>query len=830
MTMRLSRFENERDNAPKAWETDWDGLVAALGRFRQGKKSGPAWSPAAYPPGVSRGNAGVESVACLVLDFDAGHGWEDFCCEWERRGLAFAVHTTAAHTDDVPRWRAVFPLEEPVAAAEWPALCRALTDALGHGAAELHDDPARLYYLPTAPASGASYTASSPGRALRADDAPADAPHPPSRPGDAYAESASWEDILEPAGWTKAPGGRGGVQFWARPGKRPQDGHSARTGPGTAGDRFYCWSTEAGVPCGRLLTKFGLFAEIQHGGDFSAAARALARMGYGGGPQPRKDGLPTIETNGRPPRDVVDDALAALRAANRPARWFLRGGVPVEAQPMTDGTVVRPLDADALADRLSRAADFVSVSQKRGTVDVVPPAYAVRAVLSLGSDTGLPVLEHVSLCPFVAPGGRTVAEPGYDKATRTYLDMPAPVHAVGTGKDAAKWLVDELLADFPFQGQADLAAALACMLTPFVRPYIDGPVPLFLFDAPSPATGKTLCAQVSLAPGCGAVGAKAPPSREEEWTKMLTTYALAARPAVLVDNVSGRFESPSLMAAVTAGIVEDRRLGGNELLVLPVRTIFAATANNARLAPDFVSRCAWVRLDAGAERPEERTGFSKPRLLSWAIAHRAECQARCLAMAQAWTRDGAQAGDVPPTRFAAWAETLGGVLQCCGVEGLLANVEDLRAANDDDRIIRAGALADLRDLSGGSEFLLADLWERAMEMPGFQAFVGMFEGAKNLKRAVGNALSGMVGQVLGDTSLVRGGRSKGGRRFKVVTPSIPSYKMESTRVTYPNGKNMSIGGTPKMCHGGDGVTIQVQTEGDTSPPGVTDGLQGAETW
>lgn len=827
--MRLSRFNSERDNTPQAWDTDWPGLCLELGKFRDGKKSGPAWSPAAYPPGVSRANDSVETVSCLVLDFDSGERWDGFLADWTARGLAFAWHTTARHAPDAPRWRAVLPLAVPVPAAEWPAVCRSLTAALGHGAAEIHDDAARLYYLPTL-AEGAQ-SGSRDGRPVSLADAPTEQPAPSLRPGDDFNARTGWVDLLEPAGWTRLDRLWRGQTLWVRPGKNARDGHSARTGETEHGDRFYCWSSEAGVPSGRLLTKFGLYTELHHGGDFAAAAASLARQGYGTGPVPGQcapSELPQIQANSRQARDVVDAAIAALRSANDPPRWFLRGGVVSEAQWTEGGVALRPLTAEAMTDRLSRCADWVSVTQKFGTQDVVPPKYVAGAVLSLGTATGLPTLDSVSQCPFATADGRIVASPGYDPGSLTYADLPRAVVPSGSAKDAARWLIDELLADFPFQGHADLAAALACMLTPFVRPCIAGQSPLFLFDAPSPATGKTLCAQVALAPGCGAVGVKAPPSREEEWTKLLTTYALAARPAMLVDNVSGRFDSPSLMAAVTSGVVEDRKLGGNDLLVLPVRTIFAATANNARLAPDFVSRCLWIRLDAGAERPEERTGFKKPKLLAWATEHRAECQERCLAMVAQWHRAGRPAGTVPPTRFAAWAETLGGVLEHAGIDGLLSNIEELRAANDDERIVRAGALADLLECSNGDEFLIADIWDKAIDHPGFQAFVALFDGAQNLKRAVGNALSSMVGQVFGDTSLVRGGRAKGGRRFKVVTPMTLSSNMESTR-----GENLEsfyIGGVSKMAKGGVGATLQVQTGCDTSKKVSPEGDHGVETW
>ncbi len=102
-----------------------------------------------------------------------------------------------------------------------------------------------------------------------------------SRPGDEFDEVATWEEILEPEGWRKARFSYRGQALWTRPGKNVKDGVSAKTGPGPHGDRFYCWSTSAGVPEQKALTKFGLLAYLKYGGDFSKCAKALAEGGYG---------------------------------------------------------------------------------------------------------------------------------------------------------------------------------------------------------------------------------------------------------------------------------------------------------------------------------------------------------------------------------------------------------------------------------------------------------------------------------------------------------------------------------------------------------------------
>ncbi|MDH6460891.1 hypothetical protein M2302_001057 [Micromonospora sp. A200] len=99
-------------------------------------------------------------------------------------------------------------------------------------------------------------------------------------PGDAFAAQVDWPEVLEPHGWTEVhrPGG-GQVRYWRRPDKAV--GISATTNArGT--DRFHNFSTSAHpFDAEQSYSKFGAYALLNHGGDHSAAARDLARQGYG---------------------------------------------------------------------------------------------------------------------------------------------------------------------------------------------------------------------------------------------------------------------------------------------------------------------------------------------------------------------------------------------------------------------------------------------------------------------------------------------------------------------------------------------------------------------
>lgn len=101
------------------------------------------------------------------------------------------------------------------------------------------------------------------------------------RPGDDYNARTSWDDILTPLGWTK---GRrlGDGWTWTRPGKNPRDGISATTGTrGDGADRLYVFTTSTEFEAEKPYTKFSAYALLEHGGDYTAAAKELASKGYG---------------------------------------------------------------------------------------------------------------------------------------------------------------------------------------------------------------------------------------------------------------------------------------------------------------------------------------------------------------------------------------------------------------------------------------------------------------------------------------------------------------------------------------------------------------------
>lgn len=122
------------------------------------------------------------------------------------------------------------------------------------------------------------------------------------RPGDHYNQTANWTDILTPHGWTIAYTANN-VTYWVRPGKQPRDGISATTGRNDS-DNLYVFSTSTVFTAEKAYSKFAAYALLEHNNNYTEAARALAKAGYGT-PTPRTDITPLTQNLAHDPDNTT---------------------------------------------------------------------------------------------------------------------------------------------------------------------------------------------------------------------------------------------------------------------------------------------------------------------------------------------------------------------------------------------------------------------------------------------------------------------------------------------------------------------------------------------
>lgn len=153
----ITLFTSARDNEPQAVAADWDNLIELLGTIdddhpeiteEQKKYRLPAWSPALYKAGATRGNSGISHISCLAYDVDNGTAPDDIALALELENVNFLIYPTFKHTDDHPRWRLVVPLAQPIPVQLFGPVHKRFGDnILGPGNYDASClDPAHIYF------------------------------------------------------------------------------------------------------------------------------------------------------------------------------------------------------------------------------------------------------------------------------------------------------------------------------------------------------------------------------------------------------------------------------------------------------------------------------------------------------------------------------------------------------------------------------------------------------------------------------------------------------------------------------------------------------------
>jgi hypothetical protein len=142
--------------------------------------------------------------------------------------------------------------------------------------------------------------------------------------------------------------------------------------------------------------------------------------------------------------------------------------------------------------------------------------------------------------------------------------------------------------------------------------------------------------------------------------------------------------SASLAAALTAALCDNRVLGVSKNANVPINVTWIATGNNICLGGDIPRRCYWIRVDPKMPTPHLRTEFKHRRLLKWVMEHRGEIVAELLTMARAWHVAGRPNGRLTIGSYESWSETIGGIAEYAGINGFLANIEEMVEQVDEE--------------------------------------------------------------------------------------------------------------------------------------------------
>ena len=469
--------------------------------------------------------------------------------------------------------------------------------------------------------------------------------------------------------------------------------------------------------------------------------------------------------------EMVDRSLAALATCES---VFQRRGqlVHVITYDSGDGNErfgeparIKLTSTAHLRELLSRRLDFQR-ERKDDSESVAPPREVADAIATRGYLPGIRELTGIVDVPTLRPNGTIIDSPGYDAATGLLYEprCEVPDIPVAPTMAHAQAAVEHLLdavCDFPFASAAHRSAWLASLLTVVARHTFLGCAPMFLIDANTRGSGKSLLADVVGIIATGRPMARfSAPGDDDEMRKRITSIAIAGDALVLIDNVNTALGGASLDAALTGTVWRDRILGKSELVELPLHVTWFATGNNVQLRADTSRRACHVRLESPHERPEDRADFRHRDLLAHVAANRGEYVASALTLLSAFCRAGRpDPGLRPWGSFTEWSQMIRGAVVWSGQPDPGETRLELQEAADVD----AQALAQLirgwgevnPEGDGLTSAKLAKLVnESPASCPAVAGALADLCGRKIDARAIGYRLRRFRGRVVGGAAIV----------------------------------------------------------------------------
>jgi putative DNA primase/helicase len=334
----------------------------------------------------------------------------------------------------------------------------------------------------------------------------------------------------------------------------------------------------------------------------------------------------------------------------------------------------------------------------------------------------------------------------------------------------------EYLGDFPFDGEASRQHALGTLLLPFVRLMVNGPVPLQCADASTPGTGKGLLQRALMFPALGSMLPALPGvlDDEEELRKKITTALMRGQQMIRWDNVTRRVDSAVLSSVLTEPVWEDRLLGINRDIEVPVRAIFMMNGNNLSFSQEIARRAVPSRLDLSkhdpkhAEEPWRRLGFRHPELMAWAKGHRGELVWAALTLIQGWIATGKPAGSRTIGSYESWAQVIGGIIEHAAgdrrASAFLDGLDDLYADAVTEKDDKIAFLEAWHEWAGETPVTSQQI---LMVLGGHEPFEIAGKGTpRSQQTRLGWALGKMRDQVWGGYQVIKQGRAWRVRRVQ----------------------------------------------------------------
>lgn len=350
----------------------------------------------------------------------------------------------------------------------------------------------------------------------------------------------------------------------------------------------------------------------------------------------------------------------------------------------TDTVSVEIVNRETFGAHLSAVAPFVKPLGEESEVGVAAPQDVVTALYTEASPP-LPFLRGVTRFPTFSERGVYSLRNGYNRQTFDYLALPVGLQIeVPDLAEAKRLLVEEVLADFPFDGMsrkeimvgfrgegdaklpASLLNCIGTLVAQLVREMIQGPQPGVLTTKPEAGTGATYLVSVMQTIVSGASNIRPPLSKsEDDRRKVLFTAIMSGEPLMCFDNMAGDVDSPTLASMWTTTEWTDRVLGRSQERTIPLRSTTIMTSNNALFSEELQRRLTLIRLDAKRADPKVRGGWRHADLLGWVATNRGKLIGALIRLIQNWVDGGCQGPKHCPAiaSYPGYCFVVGGILE-----------------------------------------------------------------------------------------------------------------------------------------------------------------------
>lgn len=347
----------------------------------------------------------------------------------------------------------------------------------------------------------------------------------------------------------------------------------------------------------------------------------------------------------------------------------------------------RPFVLPTLLERFLKSVYLYTVSESGRISHIETPRIILQHLMA--DSNFAPPLSGLVEAPSVMPNGVLMDKAGYYPETGAYAafgdGMTTHINRNPTASDAldaVRYLKKELFKDFPFEEVGDQDAALAFLLTAFVRVFI-GKAPGFMVTASDQSSGKSTLVDVVFHSAYGRAAAACNwEDSKTEMAKQIIAFLLEGHTGINFDNLPRGMKVDHVEVAklMTQDSYQGRVLGANEMATLPTNVTISLTGNRLTPVGDMLTRLIPIRLNPRVERPECRA-FSRPNIDEWAMQNRPQVVGAVCTLLLAWLQLGKTAEiDITPSRFPEWDAAVRKPLIWAGcsdvIEQLSINRED----------------------------------------------------------------------------------------------------------------------------------------------------------